>query len=83
MPKRKRRNPIYVSPDGGQTVFEQLPNGDRKLVSKSQRAKDVDQEIDELEMVGVNAIKLRRKHPALKKAWEQYLTIWHLINENQ
>ncbi len=80
MPKR---NPIYVSPDGGQTVYEQLPNGDRKLVSKSQRAKDVDQEINELEMVGVDAIKLRRKHPALKKAWEQYLTIWHLINENQ
>ena len=78
-----KRNPIYVSPDGGQTVYEQLPNGDRKLVSKSQRAKDVDQEINELEMVGVDAIKLRRKHPALKKAWEQYLTIWHLINENQ
>lgn len=72
-----------MSPDGGQTVYEQLPNGDRKLVSKSQRAKDVDQEITELEMVGVDAIKLRRKYPTLKKAWDQYVTIWHLINENE
>jgi hypothetical protein len=36
-----------------------------------------------LEMVGVEAIELRRKHPALKKAWDQYRTIWHLINENE
>ena len=79
---RLKKNKIFVSPDGGQTVYEQLPNGDRKLVSKSQRAKDVDQEITELEMVGVDAIKLRRKYPTLKKAWDQYVTIWHLINEN-
>ncbi len=80
---RLKKNKIFVSPDGGQTVYEQLPNGDRKLVSKSQRAKDVDQEITELEMVGVDAIKLRRKYPTLKKAWDQYVTIWHLINENE
>ena len=80
---RLKKNKIFVSPDGGQTVYEQLPNGDRKLVSKSQRAKDVDQEINELEMVGVDAIKLRRKYPTLKKAWDQYVTIWHLINENE
>ena len=80
---RLKKNKIFVSPDGGQTVYEQLPNGDRKLVSKSQSAKDVDQEITELEMVGVDAIKLRRKYPTLKKAWDQYVTIWHLINENE
>ena len=80
---RLKKNQIFVSPDGGQTVYEQLPNGDRKLVSKSQRAKDVDHEINELEMVGVDAIKLRRKYPTLKKAWDQYVTIWHLINENE
>ena len=83
MRKRVKRNPIFVSPDGGQTVYELLPNGDRKLVSKSQRAKDVDQEMDELEMVGIQAIKLRRKYPALKKAWNQYRTVWHLITGNQ
>ena len=74
--------PIYVSPDGGETVYEQLPNGDRKLVEQSQRARDNEQAFEELDMVGTEAIELRRKHPALQKAWDQYRTIWHLINEN-
>ena len=26
--------PIYTSPDGGETVYEQLPNGERKLVER-------------------------------------------------
>jgi len=75
--------PIYVSPDGGETVYEQLPNGDRKLVEQSQRARDKEQAFEELDMVGTEAIALRRKHPTLKKAWDQYRTIWHLINENE
>ena len=75
--------PIYVSPDGGETVYEQLPNGDRKLVEQSQRARDNEQAFKELEMVGTEAIALRRKHPALQKAWDQYLTVWHLIAENE
>jgi len=41
MKKKVRRiNPIYVSPDGGETVYEQLPSGDRILVEQSQRAMD-------------------------------------------
>jgi len=72
--------PIYTSPDGGETVYEQLPNGERKLVEQSQRARDNQTAYDELEMVGVEAIELRRRHPALKKSWDQYKTIWHLIN---
>ena len=75
--------PIYVSPDGGETVYEQLPNGDRKLVEQSQKAKDNETAYDELDMVGVDAIELRRKHPSLQKAWDQYRTIWHLIAENE
>jgi len=75
--------PIYVSPDGGETVYEQLPNGDRQLVEQSQKAKDNEQAFEELEMVGVEAIELRRKNPALKKAWDQYKTIWHLINDSK
>jgi hypothetical protein len=75
--------PIYVSPDGGEKVYEQLPNGDRKLVEQSQRARDKEQAFEELDMVGTEAIALRRKHPTLKKAWDQYRTIWHLINENE
>ena len=75
--------PIYTSPDGGETVYEQLPNGERRLVEMSQKARDNQTAYDELDMVGTEAIALRRKHPALKKAWDQYRTIWHLINENE
>ncbi len=84
MPKKARRiQPIYVSPDGGETVYEQLPNGDRILVEQSQLAKDEEQAEGEAEMVGVEAIKLRRKYPTLQEAWNKYLTVWHLINGNE
>ncbi len=84
MPKKARRiQPIYVSPDGGETVYEQLPNGDRILVEQSQLAKDEEQAEGEAEMVGVKAIKLRRKYPTLQEAWDKYLTVWHLINGNE
>ena len=53
MKKKVRRiNPIYVSPDGGETVYEQLPNGDRILVEQSQQAMDEEQAYKEAEMVG-------------------------------
>ena len=74
--------PIYTSPDGGETVYEQLPNGERKLVEQSQKAKDQQMAYEELEMVGTEAIELRRKYPTLQKAWDKYRTIWHIINEN-
>ena len=35
MKRIKRRRipaPIYVSPDGGETVYQQLPNGEKILV---------------------------------------------------
>tara|TARA_A100001015_G_scaffold289796_1_gene362083 strand:+ start:1522 stop:1773 length:252 start_codon:yes stop_codon:yes gene_type:complete len=83
MSNAKTKNSIYISPDGGETVYEQLPNGDRVLVEESQNAKDNLQAYDELEMVGLEAIKLRRKYPTLQKAWDKYLTVWHLINENE
>ena len=82
MVKRKNKNPIYVSPDGGETVYKQLPNGDRILVEQSQVAKDNIESYTEQEMIGLEAIKLRRKFPALQKAWDEYRTVWHLINEN-
>lgn len=74
--------PIYTSPDGGETVYEQLPNGERKLVEQSQKAKDQQMAYEELEMVGTEAIELRRKYPTLQKAWDKYRTVWHIINEN-
>ena len=69
--RRKIPAPIYVSPDGGETVYQQLPNGEKILIEQTQKAK-----------VGTEAIELRRKYPALQKAWDRYLTVWHLIHEN-
>ena len=83
MKKRKSKNPIYVSPDGGETVYEQLPNGDRILVEQSQTAKDEEQAYEEAEMVNAEAIALRRQYPTLQKAWDKYRTVWHLINGNE
>ena len=76
---KKSKPQIFVSPDGGETVFEQLPNGDRKMVEQTPFAKDTEQAMYEQEMVGVDAIRLRRKYPALQKAWEQYKTVWKLV----
>ena len=70
--------PIYTSPDGGETVYEQLPNGEKKLLERSQKAMDQETAYEELEMVGTEAIKLRRKYPTLQKAWDKYRTVWHL-----
>jgi|TARA_B100000214_G_scaffold341941_1_gene289395 hypothetical protein len=80
--KKKKKNSIFVSPDGGETVYEQLPNGDRILVEQSQRAKDEEQAYEEAEMVGAEAIELRRKYPTLQKAWDKYRFVWRLIAEN-
>ena len=80
--KRLVKNSIYVTPDGGETIYEQLPNGDRKLINQSQLALDREQEMYEREMIGVEAIALRRKYPALQKAWDQYKTVWKLVAYN-
>jgi len=80
--RKKKKESIFVSPDGGETVYEQLPNGERVLVEQSQKAKDEEQAYEEAEMVNAEAIALRRKYPSLKKAWDRYRTVWHLINGN-
>ncbi len=80
--KKNTANPIYVSPDGGETVYEQLPNGNRVLVEQSQKAKDEELAYEEAEMMGVEAIELRRKYPTLKKAWDRYRVIWRLVSDN-
>jgi hypothetical protein len=87
MPRRKQTKkitagPIFVSPDGGETVYQQLPNGNRVLVEQSQKAMDEETAYEEAEMVGVEAIELRRKYPTLKKAWDRYRVIWRLVSDN-
>ena len=75
---------IFVSPDGGETVFIQKKNGERgKMVSQTQLAKDIETAYNENDMIGAEAVELRRKYPTLQKAWNRYLTVWHLINEDQ
>jgi hypothetical protein len=81
---RKSRNEIYISPDGGETVYVQKKDGTRgRLVSQTQYAKDIDTVSDEYEMVDEYAVKMRRKYPALGKAWKHYKTVWHLIMGNK
>ena len=77
-----KEEPIFVSPDGGETVYQQLPDGNRVLVEQSQKAMDEETAYDEAEMVGVEAIELRRKYPTLKKAWDRYRVIWRLVSDN-
>ena len=82
-PKKIRlvRGTMYISPDGGETVYEQNKNGTRgNLVSQTQLGKDIETTQNEDEMIGAGAIELRRKYPTLQKAWDKYKTIWHLIN---
>jgi len=80
--RKIRPMPIYTSPDGGETVYEQIGNGEKRLIEQTQKAKDQQVAYEELEMVGVEAIELRRKYPTLQKAWDKYRTVWHLINGN-
>tara|TARA_B100000927_G_scaffold276250_1_gene256887 strand:+ start:96 stop:350 length:255 start_codon:yes stop_codon:yes gene_type:complete len=77
--KTSTRGSIFTSPDGGETVYEQLPNGEKILVEQSQLAKDRETALEEFDMVGEEAIALRRKYPTLKKAWERYQTVWNLV----
>tara|TARA_A100001391_G_scaffold36367_1_gene19920 strand:+ start:174 stop:428 length:255 start_codon:yes stop_codon:yes gene_type:complete len=84
MKKKRSRNEIYISPDGGETVYVQKKDGSRgRLVSKSQYAKDIETVQDEDEMVNEYAVKMRRKYPALGKAWKHYKTVWHLVMGEQ
>lgn len=75
-----RKNEIYISPDGGETVYVQKKDGTRgRLVSQTQYSKDMETLADEEDMVNEYAVKMRRKYPALGKAWKHYKTVWHLI----
>ena len=81
---RKRSGEILVSPDGGETVYVQKKNGERgRMVSQSQSARDIETAYSEQDMIGEDAVKIRRENPTLQNAWDRYVTIWHLINDNE
>ena len=76
----KRREQILISPDGGETVYVQKKDGTRgRMISQTQYAKDMETLADEEEMINEDAVKMRRKYPALGKAWKHYKTVWHLV----
>ena len=89
MPKKKKKKKklnwqrpgkIYISPDGGETVYEQKRNGERgRMVEQSQIARDIKQLEAEEDMYSIQAIQLRRKYPALRKAWERYCIVWNMV----
>ena len=70
---------IYTSPDGGHTVYQQEFGSDvRVKVSEDDFAVSVLKAQDEEHMCGWEAVEIRKKHPALQEAWDQYKTIWRL-----
>ena len=79
--KTSRRGTIYVSPDGGHTVYEQNRDGTRGvLVLEDDHAKMIKQLSEDSDMFGFEAYALRKKYPALRKAYDQYKTVWHMVN---
>ena len=81
---KKNKEEIFTSPDGGETVYVQKKDGTRgRLVSQTTYAKDIETFRDEYEMVDEHAVEMRRKYPALGKAWKHYKIVWHLIMGNK
>ena len=82
--KASRRGAIYVSPDGGHTVYEQNRDGSRgRLVEEDSHARMLNELQQDSDMFGIEAYHARRKYPALKQAYDQYRTIWQLTMGNE
>jgi len=77
--KRRTVGPIYVSPDGGHTVYQQMANGTKKLISEDSYAEMMRTLHDDSDMFSSEAYKLRQKHPGLQKAYDQYKLLYKLI----
>ena len=86
VPRKRRtvKRPIFVSPDGGHTVYEQDADGGwGRLIEEDNHAKVVRQLSEDSEMWGFEAYALREKYPALQKAYEQYKTIYKLVSNEE
>ena len=53
------------------------------MVHQSEQAKLMEQAYTETEMMGTEAIRMRRKYPALQKAWDQYKMIWNVTAKEE
>lgn len=82
--KKKSASPIYVSPDGGHTVYQQMRNNQKKLIEEDIYARALREVRDDSEMFGIEAWDLRQQYPSLQKAYDQYKTIYRLVyNEEE
>lgn len=72
-----------MSPDGGHTVYQQMANGRKKLVEEDDHAKMLRDLRGDAEMWGAESYALRKKYPALQKAYEQYKTIYKLVCDEE
>jgi len=82
--RTSRGGPIFVSPDGGETVYEQKRSGGwGRCVYKSEQSKLMEQAQSEMDMMGTEAIRMRQKYPALQKAWDQYKLVWNVIAKEE
>ena len=81
--KASRRGAIYVSPDGGHTVYQQMANGRRKLIEEDSHARMLNELQQDSDMFGFEAYALRRKYPTLQKAYDQYKTIYKLVCDRE
>lgn len=84
MGRKKRAEYIYTSPDGGHTIYQQEIGSDVKVkISQDDYAYNLMQAQDEQHMCGWEAVELRKQHPALQEAWNQYVTMWKLcVNDD-
>ena len=80
---KKQPKYIYTSPDGGHTVYQQEFGKEEKIkISEDEYALSVIQAQNEDQMCGWEAVQIRKKHPALQEAWNQYKTLWRLCVDN-
>ena len=70
---------IYTSPDGGRTVYQsEFGKKEKTLVAQDEYAKAKDEIQYDVGLIGWPAIVMRKKHPALQEAWNEYKTLWEL-----
>lgn len=60
-------------------MYQQMANGSKKLISEDAHAKMLKELQNDVDMWGMEAYELRKKYPALQKAYDQYKVLYKLI----